>query len=162
MAYTTPVTDRTAADIAARNSKAYMNVTDWQRIQNNADYLNDWMDTLVGVTFPFPNLGTAVNTWILRAEYELNPLLEVIEGMRLWAATYIPELVSDPDFVEIRDDWLSGPSGQSPTYIQVNDWEKVMDILNDAFTDYAAGMERAAVCGVADCGSGLTRQFSWR
>lgn len=154
MAYTTPVLDWLPNE--------YLNVADWNRIYSNSDYVHDLLLSLIGVDLDFNELSTATTAWIITVEDELNPMLENIETMRLWAETYIAGLVDDPAFVEVKDDWTAGHQQTAPNYTHANSWEKVMDLLNDALIAYTAAAVRKPVCGVATCGSGLTQQNSWR
>ena len=127
MAYVTAITDRDQADIETGNSKAYFNVADWERIYGNTQDVN----TEVFKDFAaFTSLSTPTTATIPTAA-NLNTLLANIEWMRLGIATNFPALVaSEPLFVEIKDDWTAGQSNTAPTFLAVNSWEKVLDILH--------------------------------
>lgn len=159
MVYTTPVYDRTIADVLAENSKAYINITDWARIYANADAVND-LFTAVGISITFNTLSQPATSDI-PTNSDINTLLGNIEAMRLWIATYASDRITDPLFVEIKDDWSNGVSADAPDYTHANSWEKVLDLMYNEVSNWTKG-DRQAVCGIAVCGSGLTRQNSWR
>ena len=129
MAYTTPITDRGLADITAQNSKAFFNVADWTRVYGNSLEVNTLLATNI-YTLSFDTLTTPTTANIPTVS-EINTMLSNIERMRLWASIYLSDYITDPLFVEIKDDWLAGQSNTAPNYINVNSWEKVLDLLND-------------------------------
>lgn len=49
--------------------------------------------------------------------------------MRSWADTYLSAYITDPLFVEIKDDWGDGHQATAPNYTHVNSWEYVLDVL---------------------------------
>jgi len=57
MSYTTAVKDRTLADIAARNSKAYFNVADWTRIKNNEQVTRNLAEILLSISVSATLIG---------------------------------------------------------------------------------------------------------
>jgi hypothetical protein len=120
MSYITPVTNRTAADIAARNSKAFMNAIDWDRIHNNAKLVNSLTAIML-------------EDWILFEPYtftsyfisvaDVNKALANIERLRLTMAGIFPNLA------EVKDDWVAGPNQLAPNYQHVNQWESTLDSI---------------------------------
>ena len=127
MAYTTPIiTDRDSDDIIAQNSKAFFNVADWTRIYGNSLEVNTLLATNI-YTLDFDTITTPT-TADIPLQAELNVLLANIERMRLWASIYLNAYITDPLFVEVKDDWASG---EAPDYTHANSWEKVLDLLHD-------------------------------
>ncbi len=147
MSYDTAVTDRDAADIAAQNSKAFFNVADWTRIDGNTSEANSALDTALGWSVSLATLPTPTTATIPTVT-ELNALLVNIELLRSALSAYI----TDADFIEIKDDWLAGQSEIAPNYINVNQWERVTDIIYQIYKSpyVVAG---APICGVAVCGA---------
>ena len=127
MAYTTPIiTDRDSDDIIAQNSKAFFNVADWTRIYGNSLEVNTLLATNI-YTLDFDTITTPT-TADIPLQAELNVLLANIERMRLWSSIYLNAYITDPLFVEVKDDWASG---QAQSYTHANSWEKVLDLLHD-------------------------------
>lgn len=124
MSYTTPITDRTYADIAARNSKAYFNVADWTRIKNNEQITRSLAEILLSISVtatPIPDVTTAT----IPTTASVNALLTNIENLRLAVAG--ESIVGTT--TEIKDDWAPGISGTSPTIVDVNLWESTIDAI---------------------------------
>ena len=125
MSYTTPVTDRTLADIAARNSKAFFNVADWQRIYRNAQIVNSLVEIIerAGAPISFPVIATPTTATIPLVS-DLNALLLNIETCRLInIAFYLAAPTS------IKHDWVAGYGQVSPTYVDVNLWEFTINVI---------------------------------
>lgn len=124
MSYTTPVTDRTLADIAARNSKAYFNVTDWTRIYRNAQIVNSLVEIYEEEgPISFPSVTTQT-TAAIPALADFNALLLSIETCRLKnIAFYIIATTS------IKHDWVAGYGQLAPTYSDVNLWEFTINVM---------------------------------
>jgi len=159
MAYTTPITDRDTADILAQNSKAFLNVSDWTRIYNNAVAVHD-LFTALTIWITFNTLALPTTVTVPKKTTFLNLLLANIERMRLWVATNAPGEITDSSFVEIKDDWDEGFLAAAPNFTHVNSWEQVLDLMHVEVQTWSNN--RYARCGVAPCGAGLTRQNSWR
>lgn len=153
MAYTTPITDRTQADIAARNSKAFFNVVDWIRIYGNSSETNTVLTAALGAMASFVTISAVVNTDIPTVA-EINIFLANIERMRY--ALKDSSVANDVDFIEIKDDYVEGQNKIAPNFINVNSWEKVIDIIYQLFkAPYT--VDRAPICSVAICNAGLLR-----
>lgn len=135
MPYTTPVFDRTQADITAQNAKAFLNVADFIRIYDNAEIVNGLFTSEIGYTIQFDALTNPTTASIPTKTY-LNTLLANIERMRFWAATYLSDYISDPLFVEIKDDWGEGYSESAPNFTHINSWEKVLDVMYNIVSDW--------------------------
>jgi hypothetical protein len=124
MSYTTAVKDRTLADIAARNSKAFFNVADWTRIKNNEQVTRNLAEILLSISVSATAIGNVETTDIPKASV-LNTLLTNIENLRLAVAS---ESIPGTD-TEIKDDYTGGLSGTSPTWKDANLWESTIDAI---------------------------------
>jgi hypothetical protein len=153
MSWSTPVTDRAASDIANRTAKAFMNIADWSRIYDNALYLNGLYAAMWEITIPFTVIS--VPTYLTHCTaVMLNSLLTNIQN--LWSTPGI----TVPGIVAIKTDWLGGLSSASPTYIDVNNWEHDLDLLNSFVA--VQEKDRWPRTGVASTGAGMTRQNGFR
>lgn len=124
MSYTTAVKDRTLADIAARNSKAFFNAADWTRIKENARITKNLAESLLSIYVPW--LGTVdVTTAYIPTVSNVNDLLTNIEKLRL---AVVSQSIPNTD-TEIKDDWTAGLSGTSPTWKDANLWESTIDAI---------------------------------
>ena len=123
MSYTTAVTDRTAADVAAKNTKAYFNVADWSRIYRNAQLVNSLVEISVGAPNSFPVI-TAPTITSVPSLTDFNTLLLSIENFRTASAPI--EAVAP---TAITYDWIAGVAYPSPKYTDVNLWESTIDAI---------------------------------
>ncbi len=154
MRYTTPVTDRSADDIVAKTEKAFFNLADWMRIYNNAQIVAVLVAFLNKVEVTF-NAVAEPTTATVPTVADLNTLLANIERARL--ASGVPESYGA---VEIKDDWDDGISAEAPDYLDVNQWERVLDVIFNAvggLVDY-----NRMYCGVAAVGQPSFYQHRWR
>jgi hypothetical protein len=152
--FVTPITDRTAADIAAKTAKAYLNILDWVRIYGNAEYVNWLLEYLSDVEIEFNTLTEPTITTIPEGAGDINELLENIEQIRVWSG-----IASYGGMTEIKDDWFSGPAAAAPDYEDVNQWEETLEIIHEAIfrsSDYRI------YCGVATAGQERFYQHRWR
>ena len=124
MSYTTPVTDRTYADIAARNSKAYFNAVDWQRIKNNELVTRNLAEILLSISVSATMIADVTTASIPNVS-TVNALLTNIENLRLAVAG---ESITGTS-TEIKDDWAAGMSAVSPTFADVNLWESTLHAI---------------------------------
>jgi len=153
MRYTPGITDRTELDVSGRTAKAFINVIDWVRIYNNSKIINLIVEFLNDQEIEFNEIETPVITKIPYVA-DLNTLLGNIERARV--AACFPVI---PGLVEIKDDWLSGSAPTTPTYLDANDWEKVMEVILQSF---AAVLDYRVYCGVAATGQQRFYQNRWR
>jgi len=133
MPYVTPVTDRTFADLAAQNSKAFMNVADWDRIYGNSVIVH----TLFESTF-FPiefNTIAAISITTQPSASMFNIMLANIERMRWWIVNY---LSSASTLYYIKHDWRDGKDAQAFNFNDVNLWESTIDAMYTALGAFAA------------------------
>ncbi len=133
MTYTTPITDRDAADIAAQNSKAFWNVADWVRVYGNSLETNTHLNSEFSTSISFDAISAVVNTDIPTIA-EINEFLANIERMRAWVVdntVFYPAALD----TEIKDDYTAGQSETAPSYINVNRWESHIDLMYNLTLD---------------------------
>lgn len=124
MSYTTPITDRTYADVVARNSKAYLNAADWQRIKNNEQVTRNLAELLLSISVNATTIADVTTAEIPTAT-TVNALLTNLENLRLAVAG---ESITGTT-TEIKDDWAPGISGTTPTFSDVNLWESTIHAI---------------------------------
>ena len=131
MAWSSPVTDWAATD--------YFNVADWERIHDNAAYINAQITSVLGytistVTISDPTTSTVINaTWL----YNLNTLITNINRMRSWLVQYYRAYLGSDLSDQLKDDYVAGVAAVTPNYATVNQWENfllVMYNMLDAWT----------------------------
>lgn len=186
MKYREPITDRAASDLVARTDKAFFNVTDWERIYGNAEYVNGLIDLLMGINITFDTISAPVMTSIPTVD-DFNTLLTNINRLRVGAGfDGVSELSA------LKADWAAGASATSPTYLDVNAWEDMLKIIlrlvgtlvdwlvfcgvsavgqprfyqhrfrNYPFVQNAVSPTRKPRTNVAICGNGLMRGNGFR
>ena len=121
MSYTTPIIDRTQSDITAKNSKAFLNVTDWERIYENALETNNCIAAKTGTNVEFTEIG-AISTATVPTKTMVNTLCGNIENMRVWE-----ESIFGLGLAAVKHNWLEGYSQPAPSYTHVNQWENTVD-----------------------------------
>ena len=160
MSYTTPVFDRTVLDIIAKNSKAHLNVADWDRIDDNT------AEVVYLILFTFTAIVSQVTvTTMTKASIptvdDVNDLAGNIEAVRTWIITNHPTsaAATDPDFTDVKDDYTSGTNltytGYNYPFEVVNHWEKVIDI---AYQWLDGLVLVPAITGFTEAGAGFTEQ----
>jgi hypothetical protein len=133
MSYITPVTDRTALDIATLTSKAFWNVADWERVYGNSQLINSLASIMIDENIAFDILTTPTITTIPVVE-DFNTFLANIERIRVAANSVFPVGVYIPGTsTEIKDDYEAGPQGASPKYTDTNLWESTLDAIWDYY-----------------------------
>lgn len=133
MAYTTPITDRDAADIAAQNSKAFWNVADWTRVYDNSSATNTHINSEFGASIPFYACTTPTNTTIPTVA-DFNEFLANIERIRVWVVANVVYYPSALD-TGIEDSYTAGQSETSPNYTNANRWESHLDLMYNLVLD---------------------------
>lgn len=135
MSYVTPVTDRTAADVAAKNTKAHFNIADWIRIYRNAQIVNSLVEILIeDGPLSFPVVSTPAITSIPSVT-DFDNLLLSIETFR--TANSLLNAVAP---TAIKYNWIAGVGQPAPKYTDVNLWESTID----AIWDYLNGSSYSA------------------
>lgn len=155
MPYISPVTDRTLEDILALNSKAYMNVADWDRIEDNSIFVRDELVTYSGIVIVFTGTTSAPTITTIPDVGTFNQLLENIEFLRQAALSVIPTLGTTPGFSVVAYDWVAGASDVFD-FTDVNLWERVMDLIHSTIAAETSLRFRYARTGIAMANSGLT------
>ena len=153
MTYTTPITNRSAADLLAKNSNAYFNVSDWTRIYGNALYINAEIATKTGYTAPFVTASTPTISSIPNVA-DFNNLLANIELMRQYVI--VLGAVIAPVSTQT---WLAGPGNPAPSYMDINQWESVIDQIK-TFMDSATFMLIRSGLGIS--GASLIQSHRFR
>lgn len=148
-----PIYDRTALDIANQTYKAFFNVTDWQRIYTNIRLLRELISALQKYDTPFAELAEPTTSTIPTAAF-INTLIQNIENIRIWWG--IPNYQG---MVPLTTTWIPGIAGTSPTYLDVNAWEKVLSIV---FNNVDENAEYQIYAGVATTGQPRLYQHRWR
>jgi len=154
-----PIYDRVLSDITNKTAKGYFNVLDWERVYNNVELLHI-LEVLIltsGTTFnaiATPTMST------IPTSVDINTLLENLEAIRI---EFAPAPVGP---VVLKTDW---GGQQSPTYKEVNDWERnivlLLAYIIDGYTDWipdSGSPVRRTRTDVGICGVGLTRNNGWR
>lgn len=149
VAWVTPVTDRAASDLVARNAKAFLNVADWKRIDGNISIVQALILSLIGVTVTLNSLDTPATTTFPTAD-EINELVENIERLRIASGLGLPVLSYD---------YLSGAAATAPDYIIVNAWEDNLKAMYDRLPLSTSYM---IACGVATSGQSHLWQARFR
>jgi len=124
MAYTTPVTDRTIADVKNKTSKAYFNVADWQRIYNNTLLTKSLAEILLSSSISASTLTEPTITTIPTV-VNFNALLTNIETLRL---AVVAESIVGAQTV-INDAWEAGLFRSAPDWQDANIWESTIDAI---------------------------------
>jgi len=155
MSYTTPVTDRTAADIAAKTSKGYFNVIDWTRIYDNTSVLSSMLAAL-GVSTTLTTIAYPTVTTIPSVT-DFNNLIGNIKNVQAIVEAF---LVSPTGLATLKSDWLAGANQPTFNYTHVNSWEQNISILYQFISTLA--VLRKPRSGITTSGAGLTRNNRFR
>lgn len=153
MAWTTPVTDRTSADIASRTSKAFFNVADWTRIDGNITEVQGQILSLLGTTVTLNSVSTPTVTTFPSAG-DINDLVENIDLLR--QAAHLPEATG---LIALLHAYQSGPAASAPDYVAVNGWENALDLMHTLLPRSASYF---ISCGVGACGQSHLWQARFR
>lgn len=114
MVWTTPITDRSKADILAENSKAYMNVADWVRIYDNLVIIKNYAEAFLETTISFTEISTPTISTI-PTDTNVNNLATNINNIRT--------ALGITDIPELKNNWV-GNAYPAPNYMQINQWER--------------------------------------
>lgn len=143
MAWIECICDRTLADVTNETSKGFFNVVDWLRIDNNVKYVKTLIEVLKFINVSYEDLPDPVSTTIPTAE-DINDFVTNIEALRV--ASRLP---SDFGLTELKTDYTSGESAETPDYLAVNGWEGTLSTLKDYLINSSA---YEIFCGVAEVG----------
>lgn len=153
MAWVSAITDRTATDLLNRTPKAFLNVSDWVRINGNTAEVQAMVSSLLGLTVSLTTLSEPTITHFPAAS-EINALVDNIERVRVGACLPIAT-----GAISLKRDYRPGNGAVAPDYKAVNAWERDLDLLH-TLLPYAAGY--AVYCGVAAVGQPRFWQHQWR
>lgn len=165
MKYIEAITDRTQTDITNKTAKAYFNIIDWRRIDNNSRVAKLLVDFILSINVTF-NAVIEPTITTIPAVTDINELLENIESLRLSTIAYPITGV-----VEIKDDYAEGIGVTSPDFENANSWENNIHLIYcgigtasgyTAWIPPSATPVRRARANVATCGAGATRQNYFR
>ena len=151
--YVEPIIDRDEADIIAKNSKAYFNISDWERINGNTGILKVIVDFFLGSDISIETLTTPTKATIPIAE-EINNLINNIEVLR--QASGLPNLGG---LEALKVDWSPGTGSSAPDYENVNSWEKTIALI---IANMEASVSYRCYCGVPAVGQARFYQNRWR
>jgi hypothetical protein len=143
MAWITPVTDRTLADIENLTDKAFFNIADWIRINGDTTYVRALINVLRGINIEYNSLTTPEITTFPTAT-EINRFVENIETLRS-----ISCLPVNLGIVPLKTDYLSVTNATPPNFEDVNDWERDLQLLRLFTISTSVYM---VYCGVAAVG----------
>lgn len=150
MKYLTPILDRSVIDIEYRTDKAFFNIEDWARIDNNTSFVRILMtDYYFSISISNNVITLPSRTHIPTAE-ELNDLIENIEFIR--AAS---NLNLDP----VPYNWENGEDKNSPTYTDANSWEELIELVR---IGVLRNVSYSVSCGVPTVGQARFYQHRWR
>lgn len=152
MPYTPGIFDRTQTDIDTRTNKAFFNVADWDRIEDNAIAVREVLVNQFGILVTFTGTTSAPAITSIPDVDDFNRLLENIEQLRQAALSVMPALTASA----VTHDWVAGVAQDAPDYTDVNHWEEVIDIINNLLDIYVDLVFRYPRCGIAMANSGLT------
>lgn len=153
MKYTIAVTNRNETDILIQSDKAFYNVSDWERLYNNTEYVKTIMEILLHIGIVFNSVTPPTITKIPTVT-DFNTLIANINRIRVDS-----KLPAIEGLVTLKDDWAAGSKETTPTYIDVNAWEKVVDIMMQSI---GVLVEYNIYCGVATAGMSSMYQHRWR
>lgn len=150
MAYIPAVYDRTQTDIDNKTSKAYFNISDWNRIANNIIVTRHLVDVIrdisVGFTLQYHTMAVfgPTSTASIDTFTPIATLTNSITNLRAAVLDEIPSLPSITSFP------TPGTNQPAPNYTHVNQWESVVNTVWDFY-----GGPALLVC--PSLGSNITR-----
>ena len=153
MPWIDPITDRTSSDIANRTAKAFFNVVDWLRIDNNTRIVHVLAEALLGVGVDLTSLPEPTTATIPDVE-DINAFVGNIE-----AARKVGGLPGALGMVPLVDDYGGGSGTDAPDWQDVNAWERNLDILHTYLVHAAA---YRVGCGIAEAGQARFFQSRFR
>lgn len=127
MSYVTPVTDRSATDIANQTSKAFWNVADFERVYGNSLLVHSLIVIYAGATSLIFNQLAMPTITTIPTVADFNTFLANIERAR--QAFVDDEAVIPGVTTEIKDDYTGGAQGTSPKFTDANLWESTLDAI---------------------------------
>lgn len=153
LSYISSVTNRSLNDIIVRNTRAFFNVADWVRIDNNTRYAREMVLDIKGGIIPRIELNTPTRETKPTAA-NINALVQNI--------IYVQEAADVPsaDYYTLFANYEDGADKPAPDYIAVNSWEKVIEIIVTKY--WLLSVVRYLVTGIGITGSDEIRQNWFR
>jgi hypothetical protein len=143
MSWTEPITDRTLTDIQTRTAKAFLNVSDWVRIDGNTSEVQAQILALLGATVSLNDLTEPTITQFPDVA-EINTLIENIGALQAGAC-----LPTGTGIIALKHDYVAGNGAVAPDYQAVNAWETNLKLIHDLLPNAA---DYTVHCGVATAG----------
>ncbi|MHC1772941.1 MAG: hypothetical protein AB9907_14670 [Flexilinea sp.] len=151
--YERPIYNRSLNDIVVRNSRAFFNVSDWTRINNNTQYARELVLDIKGGLIPHVTLAPPTRTTKPTAA-DINALVQNIIYVQAAAD------VTEADRYTLFADYEDGADKATPDFIKVNSWERVLYIIINRYLSLSVG--RLLVTGIGHVGSNPTLQNYFR
>lgn len=143
MPWVSPIFDRTITDINNRTSKGFFNIADWTRINGNTAEIKALVLSILGVTIATATL-TAPTTSTHPAAADINALIGNIELVR--AGACLPVAIG---LVDLKQDYQAGNGAIAPNYVDVNNWERNLNLIYTLLPNVA---DYKVYCGVSAVG----------
>lgn len=154
LGYILPITNRLLNDVQQGYPKGKFGVSDWQRIDNNTQYARDLVESTHSVLIPWIELATPTRE-VYPPAADINALVRNIISVQNAAV-----LAQNAQLYTLKANYEDGSDKQSPDYLIVNAWEKVIDLIVQRYLTFIRG--RVPVIGIAVVGGDLNRQNQWR
>ena len=150
LCYITPIFDRNSNDILQKTDKAFFNVTDYLRIDNNIRYAKELIERVHGEfqleTIEEPSIGDIINP------EDINILVRNIIAVQDKA------IFVNTQKYKLSDQYEQ--NGMFPDYFEINKWEKVLDIIVQKYDHFYIG--RMPIISKATSGLKLMLQNYFR
>lgn len=185
MPFITPITDRTITDDLDGTDKSFFNVVDWIRIYGNTAYVRALMVVLRGINVDYEALAEPT-TAVFPSADDMNAFIQNIENIRTASG-----LGTSGGLKVLKADYEAIENSEVPDFEDVNDWERNLSRLKSLtiavsvylvfcgvagcgqarhwqnryrnfFIQPVNNPVRRPLAGVAECGSGMTRQHGFR
>lgn len=152
MKYVEPVYDRTQEDVDNKTSKAFFNIADWKRVNDNSQILALIVGYFINDTITLTPVANPTITNIPTVNL-LNNILDNLELIRTSSGlplNIIPAL---------EHDWQAGSGAHSPDFEDANQWEENIALI---IRKIEGTVQYRAYCGVPSVGQTRFYQARWR
>lgn len=143
MPWVNPIFDRAITDINNRTAKGFFNVVDWTRINGNTGEVKFRVLSMLGLNVSTVTLTVPITSQHPAAD-DINALIANIELVRDGAC--LPMAVG---LVDLKQDYQAGNGTVAPSFVEVNDWERNLNLLYTLLPNTA---NYKVYCGVAAVG----------
>jgi len=144
---------RTQEDITNLTSKAFFNVVDWVRIENNTVYVRAVLNVLRSLNIEY-NVVSEPDISTIPSADDINQFVDNIEHLRI-----IASLPVSSGIVVLKTDWLGVTSAPTVDFEVVNDWERNLQIIKNLTISISTYL---VFCGVASVGQSRLWQNRFR